>query len=177
MSNNNQRPVYHRNPEGNGKAMAWIIGLIFGALFLFWPLFLESVVIKVTVQLLWVAGLILFVLLARGHNTVPGSRDRRKYPVPEDWCSKHGMPRVSCPCRKVLSSSPQEQHQEAGDPGCYRCHRVGGPALLLAEERDPPDDHHQEQDTQDCSHYPHFISIFRRGTDPTLPRHRLGDQR
>lgn len=80
---------YHWNPGGNGTAMAWIFGLIFGGFFLFWPLFLHSVVTRVTVQVIWLAGIIWLVALARRNRAPQG-----------DWCPGHNMPRADCPHSK-----------------------------------------------------------------------------
>ena len=78
---------YHWNPEGNGTAMGWIFGLIFGGFFLFWPLFLHPVVTRVTVQVIWLAGIAWLVWLAR------------RSPTRGDWCPEHNMPRTDCPCK------------------------------------------------------------------------------
>lgn len=80
---------YQWNPEGNGKGMAWVVGVIFGGFFLFWPLFLHPVTTRVMVQVIWLAGIAWLVALARRSSAPQG-----------DWCREHGMPRADCPHNK-----------------------------------------------------------------------------
>ena len=62
---NSGRPHYHRNPEGNGKVLGWIIGIIFGGFFLLWPLFLKPALTAWITEGIWLVVVIVIVLLAR----------------------------------------------------------------------------------------------------------------
>ena len=76
---NSGRPHYHRNPEGNGKVMGCIIGVIFGGLFLLWPLFLKPAHVAWIAEGIWlavVAAIIVATILTRANS--PEIRDRER---------------------------------------------------------------------------------------------------
>ena len=76
---NSGRPHYHRNPEGNGKVLGWIIGIIFFVLLLFWPAMAFKGMQALYVELGWLASITVIIvaaILTRANS--PEIRDKEK---------------------------------------------------------------------------------------------------